>query len=202
MLTDISQIRFYVNILIIVTVMTLTLYLVVTGYISKSKYNKLDSVQKDILRRGKKVARKNRLGKLYISVLGNKPVLIGKIVAFASGGVSENGVQISNLSIFAVRKTPFSDFIFYRVSQNEHSELRGDVKLLKWNFILSKETGFLEINTNQAYNFKLDVENNEMVDVVGNIHNTVQKAVLADPYHRKEIRRSKLIKLQNEDIVG
>lgn len=189
----------------VVGTLALIVYSFFASMVRRKKFRNLDNFQQRIIRSGKVLARKKRLNRLYITVNGDKPVFVGKIDAYVPQTYETNkdGKNIKYIySVFAIRSSKFSDYKFYRVNELRHTRLEGDIKLLNWNFILSKTTGYYEINNNKAPSNDIEPYENEMIDVVGNIHPIIQKSVLADPFHRKEVRKSKLIKLQHEDTLG
>lgn len=161
----------------------------------KIKQNsELESVQRDIIRKGKINVKRKKLNKFYTSIKGNKPVLEGKIIAQVEAIEDEK-----KYNIFAIRQSPLSKTVFIKMKPENHSKLFGDVISYNWNYILSSNNMFLIENTIEPKGTP-QVTDKIGVNTLRNISPLISDSILANWYHRIKIREKKLIKLPESDI--
>lgn len=202
------KIKGFLFIIFILLSFVIVLYYFINQTIKKKAYNRLDSNQQKILRKGRLLRKKFKLMNLFTSVDGSKPVKVGRIEAYIeikeTEQTKEKVPKINIFGVFATRRGLLSDYRFYKIPTekiDDYSDgIEGDVRLMEWNFILSKKSGFYELNTNKEYEYEVDIANNKNIDVMKEVGKSVIAGVLSDPHHRKEVRRVKLLKLPNSEM--
>lgn len=190
-----DQLKFIATLLLYLSISIIVIYIVSYILIRRKKNNQLESIQREILREGAVNVKKFKLRYLFTSNKGTNPFNEGKIMAYI---LAKNDSKL--YSIFAVRKTNFSQVNFYKVPVGEHSDLVRDVTLDEWNFSHDDKNLFLIKNMEQVPNNAVYDEKMGSVDTIGNLAPLVHKAILANYIHRIRLREKKLIKLGEDEI--
>jgi hypothetical protein len=172
------------------------IYIISYIIIRHKKNKELEDLQQEIMREGRANAKKLHLRHLFTSNNYKNPVNEGKIISYVLG--KDNG---QTYSIFAVKQSPLSSIMFYRVGNKEHTELFRDVTLKEWNFGMD-DTGTFLVSNNNTTNRRIRIVDDKefKVDTVANLSPLVGKGILANFIHRIRVRERKLIKLPEEEM--
>jgi len=150
--------------------------------------------------KGKPLVIRNRIGSLFVSDNMKNKQNIGKILAcIPVFDTNEN----KNKTIFVTKKKSYHEKKYFLVNKEEHTELKGDVVLKKWNFkiyagelfhTIKNEIKFNPQRTDIPNDVKLDVG----VDVLRRFSPKISSAIQTNFRHLLAIRENKLIKAPSE----
>lgn len=187
----------------ILQIVSFMLYFVLFGagvvllfiYIRKINQNSnLETIQMEIIRKGRSYVRSNRLRNLYTSTEDGKTIKEGRIIAFVP--VEDKGVV---WNIIAFRKSFISPILFIKSRPYEHSEVYQDIVLDGWNYSLGTDGKFLQMNSiypKKGSSYTKDVG----VDTIKEFSPIVSNSILANWYHRIKMRERNLLKLPESEL--
>jgi len=190
-----NALRVVFTILSILFFFAFFVYILMIILYNHKRNQSLETDMQKIIREGRGIVRKNKIGSLYLSSNYKKPIHVGKIISTLL--IKEVNEKISR--VFVLKTGTFKPFIFMKCSTFDmKGDLTGDITLKRWNFTNDEEGKFYIENT-ISYDINVKKINDELVDVLSNIAPMVHKSILANPIHRIRLREKKLIKLPDEE---